>query len=67
MISPMAAGGYVATFAVERHNGAVWLCAVSAQGVEMLARFCTSEDAEAFKRINAAQIASAHAAGASGI
>ena len=56
-----------ATLAVEQHNGTLWLCAVAAHGVTMLARFSDPAAAERFTAILGHTIAAAHAAGVSGI
>lgn len=56
-----------ATLTTERHNGQVWLCAVSAQGIEMLACFSDDTCAKRFRDILTQSIAAAHAAGSLGI
>jgi hypothetical protein len=56
-----------ATFAVETHNGAIWLCAVSAAGTDMLARFSDASAAARFAAILTAAKAAAHTAGAMGL
>lgn len=56
-----------ATFAVEYHNGAYWLCLVSGSGVAMLAQFADKDAAARFNATLGHTIAAAHAAGASGI
>jgi len=56
-----------ATLAVEQHGGTLWLCAVAAGDVTLLARFATDAAAERFTAILGHTIAAAHAAGVSGI
>lgn len=56
-----------ATLAVERHGGTLWLCAITAADVTLLARFTTDAAAERFNAVLGQTTAAAHAAGVSGI
>lgn len=55
------------TLAVERHNDALWLCAVGSGPSQLLAQFSCEANVEAFKELQAQALAYAHQCGASGI